>query len=74
MELRRNNMNTHLVYLIIKGKFYTEGKPYKIAPTKKDAISYLKNNGYIKTRGQPLYETIIDDYSYWARIEPIEKI
>ena len=62
------------IYLIMRGKFYTEGAPFAVADSKQAAVDYLKSNGYIKTRGQPLYETVIDGRSYWARIDPIQEI
>ena len=62
------------VYLIMRGQFYTEGAPFAVAVTKQDALDYLKSNGYTKTRSQPLYESVIDGCSYWARIDPIQEV
>jgi len=62
------------VYLIMRGQFYTDGTPLAVANSKREALDYLKSTGYVKTRGQPLYETVIDGCSYWARIDPIQEI
>ena len=62
------------MYLIWQGKFYNDGRPYRVAKTEKEAIEYLKRNGYCKSRGQDLYEIEIEKDLYWARIDSIEEV
>ena len=68
------------IYLIMRGKFSEEGKPYAVAKTKRKAIEYIKTAGYVNIRGclsiykTPLYGTVIDGCSYWTRIDPIQEV
>ena len=65
------------MYLIMRGKFFEEGRPYRVAKSEKEAIEFLKREGYRKSRSQwnnGLYEAGIDGDSYWTRIEEIEEV
>jgi len=65
------------MYLIMRGKFFTEGEPYRIAESEEEAIEFLKRNGYSKSQSKinvGLYEAGVDGYSYWARIDFVEEV
>jgi len=65
------------MYLIMRGKFFTEGEPYRIAKSEGEAIEFLEREGYRKSRthwNNGLYETVIDETSYWARIDLVLEV
>ena len=65
------------MYLIMLGRFFDDGKPYRIAKSEAEAIKFLKREGYRKSQSHwsnSLYETIINGDSYWARIDEIKEV
>ncbi len=70
-------------FVIMSGLFYKEqGKPILVFTYKKDAIEWLKNNGWVKCKGREnsgLWEKeIVSEWDearwHWAAIEKADRI
>lgn len=63
--------------LIITGQFYTEGKPRIVANNKTDALKWLKENNFKRTKddwNKDLFEKVDNEISIFARLDEIERV